>query len=741
MADVTLGAPDAPMTNSQPGQPVQRTVSEQDKAMAKDWHKRITAAIKRHEKVYKQFELNRRLLAGYKGASGDDKVRANLHFANQAMLIPQIYAKDPEFSVTPTPRVGPDESEVTKKFAETAKAVIHRVLVKDAKLKKRMKAQLRSAYATAVGFLKASWQEDSKTDPVIVNRIKDTQDNIDRLQAMRAELDEPNARDVDLQLGQLREALEGLQSQTEVSVSKGMALDFVMSEDLLILDETIRTFSDYETASALAQRVWVTKQKFMSLFGYAPEKAKAYREKPGTSQFTTESGDQDTPMLYCVWEIWDQDSNRVYTLCDGDEGFCKAPQSPNWTGQRWYPFFGVGFNEIDGRFYPLSDVELTDPLVKEYNESRDDLVQDRRDSRPVNVVRKGGALTDDDVQRIRNRNGADIIMVEGVPGQPIAQDIFIGSLAKIDVNVYDTSPAQGDIERLIGGGDATTGSIREAKTATEAEILSQGLRGRSQERKDTIEDMLSELGSYTLECCLRRLSPQEVQRIAGAGAVWPQLSIEEIFDMVTVEVRGGSTGRPDRLQEQDRWTKLLPVIKEAMQQIADLRAQGQEELAQAVIALTKETLRRFDETLDIEEYLPAAPEEGQEDPMALRQQLMTMKQQGEELMAQLKALQDQQEKDILGTAADLATSANPGQAIPAFVAARQAIVTGEQPDMSAVPPPAPPEPGADGGQAPDELSAPAQALPMDAPPLPDPMQPPIEGGQIPPEQPQPPEMG
>lgn len=664
-------------------------MSDQDKALAKDWHRRIKAALERHKDVFKQFEANRKALAGDNGKGG--KVRANLHFANQAMLIPQIYAKDPEFAVTPTARVGADQMEAMKRFAETSQAVLQRVLVKDAKLKRRMKSQLRSSYATAVGWLKASWQENRRTDPLIVNQIKDTQDNIDRLQAQRQELDESTGRDADLQLAKLRETLAGLQGQAEIVVAKGVALDFVMSEDLLILDDTIRAFSDYESASALAHRVWMTKDKYRARFGYAPsDGAKVYREQQGSTQMTAQDGNDDKPKLYCVWEIWDQDSNRVFTVCDGEEGFCTEPQTPNWTGRRWYPFFGVGFNEIDGRFYPLSDVELTDPLVKEYNENRDDLVDDRRDSRPVNIARKGGALTDDDLQRIRNRKGGDLILVEGVSGQPLSNDIFVGSLAQVKPEVYDTAPARADMEMIIGGGDAARGGILKAKTATEAEILSQGLRGRSQERQDTIEDMLTELGQFVLEVCLRRLTPQEVQRIAGAQADWPSMSVDDIFDSINVEVRGGSTGRPDRLQEQDRWTQLLPVIKEAIQQVSELRQQGQEQLAQAVIALTKETLKRFDERLELEQFLPPPSDDGQDDPAALKQQLIAMQQQVQALIEELDKLKEQHEKAVLHTAAALATSSDPTQAVPAFVAARTAIETGQQPDMSAVPPPPPP---------------------------------------------------
>lgn len=705
--------------------------SDQDKALVKDWFKRIERALKRHEEVFRQFEVNRRLLGGAKDGNNkseasSNRVKANLHFANQAALIPQIYAKDPEFAVTPSARVGTDQAEVMKKFAATMEVVLHKVLVKDAKLKKRAKAMLRSTYPTAIGWWKVSWQETTQTDPIIAERLKDTQDNIQRLQAQRDALDDPSAGgDLDLQLGQLRQGLAGLQGKAEITVSRGLVVDFVMSEDLLILDGSIRAFGDYERSAALAQRFWFTKDKCQAVLGYTPGKAKPFTEQGG--KISQNAADDKSETLYCIWEIWDQDTNTMLTLCEGEPGFCRAPQTPNWTGERWYPFFGLGFNEIDGRFYPMSDVELTDPLVKASNETLDDFVEDRRDSRPVNIARKGGSLTDDDLQRVRNRKGAEIILVEGAGGQPLSNDLFIGQLAKIDPQVYNTEIYRAYIEMIVGGGDAARGTVLKAKTATEAEILSQGLRGRSAERQDTFEDLLTEVGQYAAEILLRRMTLAEVQQIAGEDAVWPQMDIEDVFRNLTIEVKGGSTGRPDRLQEQDRWTKLLPVIKDALTQVAELRASGQEQLAQAVILLTKETLRRFEERLDIDQLLPP-PAEGQPDAHQLMQEVQGYKQQAEALLQELQQARERESKGVLQASTNLATSANPRVAIPAFVLARQAVEAGEMPDVTQIPEP-PPQP-APGDGSPDSTTTTAaepqadEEPPIQPPALPEPAAPP-----------------
>lgn len=682
MADIILDPQPQPSSDSQ------REISKEEKALVTNWNKRIEDALKRVEQQFKRFEKNRKLLSGKHGNDLDQtiKVRANLHFANMAALLPQVYAKDPEFAVSPKPSVSPESMDAALKFAETAEIVLTECLVKDAGLKKQAKKMLRSTYATSIGWLKASWQENRKTDPLIINQIKDTQDNIDRLEMLNKELDDPQAcANRELALAELKQTLEGLQTQQEVTVARGLVLDFLNSEDVLIIDDSVRTVSDYPRSSAIAHRVWMTPDQYKMRFGYAPKKAKSYKESNGNMV----ADDKKTTLL-CVWEIWSQDDNRIYYLCIGEEGFCSEPKSPDWTGKRWFPFFLCAFNEIDGSFYPLSDIELTEELVDEYNKNRDDFVRDRQQCLPLNVVRQGGALTDDDVKRLQNRQGGVTIVVSGTPGTPLANDIFSGSLGNLNPVNYDTAPARADMEMILGGGDAQRGTVMKAKTATEAEIVAQGLRGRSAERQDIIEDMLNELGMYALEILLRKMTEQEVKTIAGANAMWPSLSVDQIFGMINVEVRSGSTGKPDRLQDQDRWTKLLPVIKECVAQVSELRQQGQDALAQAVIELTRETLRRFDERIDIEQFLPKAPE-GEDDPSMLKQQVITMKQQLEMAMQAAKEAEDKLAKGYVEAATQIATSINPPAAASAFQTVLQQVTGQEQamPQAQQEVPPAP----------------------------------------------------
>ena len=83
---------------------------------------------------------------------------------------------------------------------------------------------------------------------------------------------------------------------------------------------------------------------------------------------------------------------------------------------------------------------------------------------------------------------------------------------------------------------------------------------------------------------------------------WPQLSRDEVFGLVQLKIRAGTTGVPNDLERQEVWTKLLPVIQPLIGQIMQFQLQGINPAA--LVSLLKETVLRFDDKLDLEAFVP-----------------------------------------------------------------------------------------------------------------------------------------
>lgn len=604
--------------------PVEPQVPDDEVALVQRYDRRIKAALKNSEDRFKRFETHRKYYRGIAhkdGATG--LVRTNLIFATIASIYPQIYAKNPDISISPAESVSEETYDQTKLFGKTSEIVMNRLLVKGGKLKKRIKSQIRATMTCDVGWLKVTWQKDTKTDPVIKNRMDDIQDNINRLEAAAQALEEAEG-DPDVTVALLKQQLEALRPDLEKVISSGIVIDKIQTEHLLILDPQVQDFDDYLNAGAMCQLIYMSADKFAETFGRShTEKAKTWNSTtlPKQNGDTTAAtkGEQDEEFV-CVREIWAKEANTIYTHCEGEEGWCRGPFQPDRLGERWYPFFGLCFNPVDGEAHGISDVELLIELQEEYSGTRTALTEHRKYNKPIRVVRSGGGLTPDDVENLKKADYGDTVVVGGDSSTPLQNDVTILQGAPMDPAMYDVTVIRADIEMVTGASDATQGSVLKAKTATEAEIMRQGLAGRTGERQDIIEDMIQEIGIYGLQMAIHELSVPEVAKMVGPKAAWPAEPSPDALDMLRFEIRAGSTGKPDKNQEREQWTQLLPLLQQAMEKVMLLRQSGQNDMADAVVELTRESLRRFDERIDIDSFLPRK-KEGEIDPQQMQMQL------------------------------------------------------------------------------------------------------------------------
>lgn len=585
-------------------------LSEPEKLLLGKWQDKISTAVKRNEGWEKKLELYRQYQMG-KQPNKDKPVRTNLIYSTIATILPLIYAKNPELSITPSRTVTKDIMEATKKFASTAEIVLEQKVVKEPKLKEQAKANVRSTMVTSVGWLKMVYQKDMGKDPLVEHRIQDAQDNLARLDRLIEVSDDATRAGHEMAKAEIAIELNQLQtSDAEIELYKGFVIDRIKSEDMFILDDSIEEFHQYPDAEAIAHRVWFTCDKFEEVFGRKPETTATKYKQRSTNENQNGEKEKNLNVEYvAVFEVWNRTSNTVFTLCLGEKQWCRKPYPPSCTSKRWYPFFCLAYNVVEGRWLPLSDVEMLIELQEEYEQTRQAYTEHREDSMPVRIARANGNLTEADIERIQRRKSRDILMIEGNPTAPLTNDIGQLPSVPIDPAVYDVSQIRNDMDMMSGLSDASRGNLIQPKTATEAEIMEQKMSSRVDERRDTTEDHLTELFVSALEILLDELSEEDVKAIAGEEAHWPQMTKEEIFAMVNVGVRAGSTTKPNKMRERETWVQLLPQIEKTMQTVSQLRESGQIDMANAAMELLRETIGRFDERIDLDTFIPAVDRE------------------------------------------------------------------------------------------------------------------------------------
>lgn len=645
-----------------------------DDELAKKWAGRITKGRKHWEKLRKRITHNRKKVAGFcwdKEPATQEFIdpRANLIFSTAQATLPNIYARNPDVSVTGTWR-----NKDVRLFCDTLQTVLSKQM-RMAKLKSRMKMSVLAAMTEYFGIVKMTYQRDIEQDPLIMQRINDAQDNLVQLDNLIQQAEDPDSRgDAELRKRELEEQMRGLEAQSEVVRSEGLVLDRILPENLII-DPAVLEFEDYPHADWMTQAIPMSRGTAQGRYKVNLSKAKAYKptdlqmgEARGgqildgsgrlMSGMSQQSGDDEE--VICILEIWDRTSQLVYTMADGCNFFCRDPYPVEKVGQRWYPFFILPYAVLPGQFVAPCLVDLTEKLQNEYNDTRDKFAAHREANKP-GWVADSGSVDAKSISRHTDAVLGEVTMLDA-QGRPLQQVVMPKQSIPVNPADYDTGPIRVDWEQVTGLQDAARSTVVQPKTATEASIMQQSLSGRTAEFRDKLEDLLQEMDEYGAQILLQELTPAQVERYTGPHKTglapdpmnpgmqvqvilepaydWPQLSRDQIFDMVEINIVAGTTGAPDKAQAQETWTKVFPLVQQLLLQMMQIAGTGGD--YGPLEALLRETLNRFDDRIDVDMFLPkpapvpaptmpgnpaqpAAPQSGaqpdpSQDPMAAVQQ-------------------------------------------------------------------------------------------------------------------------
>lgn len=572
------------------------------------WEARLQAAERKWAKYYKRCAHNRTVVAGFDWSKGADdagfiRLRANLIQGTITTLMPTLYARNPEIEVRAL-----REGAGGDLFAKTLETCTNRLLA-DGGLKVAAKAAVRGALTTSIGAVKVTWQEDRRQDPVIIRKLEDQQDNLDHVRALILQLDDParveEQKRIELELEQ---TIAALKEQAEVVVSRGLVVDRVLADNL-VLDPTVQSFEDYPAAGWIAQMIPMKRSDAEGLYGKKLAQATRYRAEGAAEVSVSNSraldpsgknsaaAAEDDQVL--VYEIWDKATERVYTIAQGSDFWLREPYSPAGVGRRWYPFFLLPYQVVDGNVIGPSLVDLVEQLQVEHNKARDAFNQYRE------LVKPGWLASSE----VKPEVGKPFVESEfgGVTFLNIEADTLRSAIVPktypaLSPEVYDTSALRQDWEMVSGLQDAARTSVVKAKTATEAKIMQNSQAGRVAEFQDQMEDWLSDIANYAAEVLLFRLSVDDAARIVGGEFDWPQLGKEDIFANYRVSIRAGSCGKPDKLDDQEQWGKLLPTLLQIIQAIVQYGMQGVD--IEPLKYLLKQTVSRYDDSIDVAALIP-----------------------------------------------------------------------------------------------------------------------------------------
>ena len=581
--------------------------------------------------AYDQYGIDRAYASGDSGKNWASS--ANLIGTFIDILSSFLYARDPDVSASAAKNVGGIDPDNVA-FAETAGIIVSR-LWKKGRLKKAARKMVRSTLSVGPGWLKVIMTHETRVDPVVQTALNDLEDNVQRLELVQKQLQDPEGDEnltddeTTVKLQEMELLKVSLTEKLEVIHRSGLAIDFVQAENMQVsLD--VDSISDHLDANWNANKTYVLKDNARSQFKRLEKKdfesATIYNQikpkkrandnvevmtfgdnnnKNTRFQKSTDGGsDKDATEFVCIIELWDKRDNHIKTFIEGVKRWAVPPFQPNFATSRFYPYFNLSLFEVDGARHPQSLSFRLHKLQDEYSSKRSNSRLAAERSIPGTIFDATG-VTPGDAKKVENAVSMEMIGIKSMKGDDIRKLFAEKPVAKVDPLVFDTRSVIADMERVSGVQEALSSTVTTQKTATEAKIQDAGFNSRSSSDRDTLEDLLTDLSEYTLELAIQGVPPEQAQQIAGDQAFWPaDMEIEDIITLANMEIKAGTTGKPDDEKLRQSWGVLLPLVQAVMREIQAAQLTGNIPMAVALKNLLSETFKRLDERIDVEKFIP-----------------------------------------------------------------------------------------------------------------------------------------
>jgi hypothetical protein len=488
------------------------------------------------------------------------------------------------------------ENEMLDKLGKTLELLYsYQIAEQPHPFKMMMKLTVRRTVTMGVAYVKLGFERVMSRKPDMEKGIADAGERLGTLERLSADIHDEMVDDDSKEAEQLKLLIEDMSRQMEFVSREGLTFDYPMATNV-IPDPKCVELRHFLGADWVAEQFLLTPHEVQEIYGKDVGKSfSAYHRDdvrgadPWTlteSTWTGKSSEDSDCDYCCVWQIYCRKDGLVYEICDGYEDFLREPSSPEVYNERFYPWYTLIFNEApnEKEIYPPSDVRLMMDMQREYNRCREGLKEQRIAARPFTAV-VAGAIEEDDLAKLSEREANAIIELNALqPNQDIKNLLQAYAGPGIDNNLYEVNPVYEDVLRVTGIQEANLGGTSDA-TATQSNIAEGSRMTSMGSNIDDLNDLMTQMARNGGQILLTEVSRPTVEKIVGAGCVWPEMSRQDIAQEVLLEIEAGSMGRPNAAQEVAAAQRVYPLL-------IQLPGIDPEFLA-------KDLLRRLDDRLDL----------------------------------------------------------------------------------------------------------------------------------------------
>lgn len=521
------------------------------------------------------------------GASGNRPTRRldegwteteNVVFANCAIMVPMLYAKNPHINLTV-------EVDANEQRAKAGERLINKLLSQKNAPGINFKSKARRAVLTALltnaAFIKIGW----------VQKQDSSEDAIMQLQQLSNELEAAKTKkqilEVEGKIMALEEKIAMLSPSGPLcrnllphrvivdptsTEPDGSDAQWMMEWDYLPTSyiNAVYASKDGEQYRSVYEPTHVMNAGEGATEGVnAAEEAVNNFSLIGESLDAAQHGYSDARAFKMaqytkVWYVWDKTTRRILLFADNKWKW------PLWVWDdplklpRFFPYFRLWFHEAPEGNSPKGEVTYYLDQQDAINEIASEVRRGRQWVKR-NILYNKNTMSQDDVEKV----------LKGDDGTARGIDIPEGT--KIQDHVYSFAPPGLDrpeffqpdskfaaINRITGVNDSMRGAQFRTNTTNKAvEAYQQNVDIRVDERTDLIEDFIGDIAWNILMLCMMNWEAEDVAPIIGTDLAqsWVKVTDNRQFEtLFNARVEGGSIAKPNSREKKQQAIQLSQVL-------------------------------------------------------------------------------------------------------------------------------------------------------------------------------------
>lgn len=302
-------------------------------------------------------------------------------------------------------------------------------------------------------------------------------------------------------------------------------------------------------ATSMYDARWIAQRIRRSLKEVKSDKrfSKAARDSISASSWGRYNDDpskkrvQDTEEGYVeIWEFYDIAEKTMCVFAEGCEHFLVKPMDMPYSFG--HPFVMIRNYDVPDYFYPIGDLEAIEPLQRELNATRTQMMNHRKRYSRKYLFKESAFDADG---RDALESDYDNVMVPVASDENLQNVVAPFPAVVTPPEFYRQSDViESDINTVSGISEYLRGSLPEIRrTATEAAIVQDAANARAADKLATIEGAIAEVASRLVALAQQFMTGEQVARIVGRDGepLWVTFDNDYIAGEFDFEVEAGST--------------------------------------------------------------------------------------------------------------------------------------------------------------------------------------------------------